>query len=74
MRLMECVRLRVQDMDFEYRQITVRNAKGAKDRVLPLPETLTAPLRGHLETVRVQFQSDRGRGLGEVTLPDVLAR
>jgi integrase len=74
MRLMECVRLRVQDMDFEYRQITVRNAKGAKDRVLPLPETLAVPLRGHLETVRVQFQSDRGRGLGEVTLPDVLAR
>jgi integron integrase len=74
MRLMECVRLRVQEMDFEYRQITVRNAKGAKDRVVPLPETLTAPLRGHLETVRAQFQADRGRGLGEVYLPDALAR
>ena len=74
MRLMECVRLRVQDIDFGYRQITVRNAKGAKDRVVPLPETLTAPLRGHLERVRAQFETDRDRGLGEVYLPDALAR
>jgi integron integrase len=74
MRLMECVRLRVQDIDFGYRQITAHNAKGAKDRVVPLPEMVTAPLRDHLEMVRALFKADRERGLGEVYLPDALAR
>ena len=45
LRLMECLRLRVKDVDFEYRQITVRDGKGAKDRVTMLPESLIAPLR-----------------------------
>ena len=52
MRLMEAVRLRVQEIDFDYRQITVRNAKGNKDRVVPLPETLIKPLQEHLEHIR----------------------
>jgi integrase len=56
MRLMECVRLRVQDVDFACRQIGVRNAKGAKDRMVPLPEALHAALREHLGKVRAIFE------------------
>ncbi len=68
MRLMECVRLRIQDLDFRYRQIMVRNAKGAKDRVVPLPQALRAPLRAHLKVVRALFEADLARGAG-VPLP-----
>jgi len=74
MRLMECVRLRVKDVDFRYRQIVVRDAKGAKDRVVPLPRVLVADLRSHLESVRQTHRADVERGLGEVFLPDALAR
>ena len=74
MRLMECVRLRVQDLDFQYRQIVIRNAKGAKDRVVPLPETLSSVLEEHLRKVRECFEEDLQQGLGEVFLPDALAR
>ncbi|MFH0351734.1 MAG: integron integrase [Chromatiales bacterium] len=74
MRLMECVRLRVKDLDFELRQITLRDGKGAKDRVTMLPDTLLAPLEGHLRRVQVLHQEDLSAGLGEVYLPDALAR
>lgn len=74
MRLMECSRLRVQDIDFGYRQITVRNAKGAKDRAVPLPEKAVEPLREHLARVRDLHQADLAQGFGEVYLPDALAR
>lgn len=74
MRLMECVRLRVKDIDFDYRQIVIRNAKGAKDRVVPLPAVLTQPLTAHLERVRAQHAEDVAAGQGEVYLPDALAR
>jgi integron integrase len=74
MRLMEVVRLRIKDVDFDYRQILVRNAKGAKDRVVPLPESLITPLRAHIARVRALFDEDRQRGLGQVYLPDALAR
>jgi integron integrase len=74
MRLMEVVRLRVKDVDFGYRQIVVRDAKGAKDRVVPLPEAVTAPLRMHLARARQLFEEDGRRGLGEVQLPEALAR
>jgi len=74
MRLMEVVRLRVKDVDFGYRQIVVRDAKGAKDRVVPLPEAVTAPLRAHLARVRELFEEDGRRGLGEVYLPEGLGR
>lgn len=74
MRLMECVRLRTQDIDFDYRHILVRNAKGGKDRVVPLPEALTNALREHLGHVRQIFQEDTQSGHGEVFLPGALAR
>ena len=74
MRLMECVRLRVKDVDFRYGQIVVRDAKGAKDRVVPLPKALLGDLRTHLESVRKTHRADVERGLGEVFLPDALAR
>jgi integron integrase len=71
---MECVRLRTQDIDFGYRQIMVRNAKGAKDRVVPLPESLRAALREHLSRVRQLFEEDVRQGFAAVYLPDALAR
>jgi integron integrase len=74
MRLMECARLRVQDIDFGYGQITVRNAKGGKDRAVPLPEKAVEPLREHLLRVRDLHQSDLAQGYGEVYLPDALSR
>ena len=52
MRLMECVRLRVKDVDFGQGQIMVRDGKGAKERVTVLPESLVVPLQSHLEKVR----------------------
>jgi integrase len=52
MRLMECVRLRVKDLDFEYRQIAVRDAKGAHDRYTLLPASLLEPLHDHLIQVK----------------------
>ncbi|MBK1721104.1 integron integrase [Thiocystis violacea] len=74
MRLMECVRLRVQDVDFEYHQIVVRDGKGQKDRVVPLPARLEQPLRENLRTVRELHEQDLAQGHGEVFLPDALAR
>jgi integron integrase len=74
MRLMECVRLRVKDVDFEMRQITVRDGKGAKDRVTMLPESLVAALQRHLSRVQGLHQEDLAVELGEVYLPDALAR
>jgi integron integrase len=74
MRLMECVRLRVQDVDFEYHQLAVRDGKGQKDRVVPLPQRLEAPLRAHLDRVRELHRSDLANGFGEVFLPGALAR
>jgi len=74
MRLMECVRLRVQDVDFEYRQITVRNGKGMKDRVVPLPDSCIEALQTHLAEVKILFKQDLAEGHGEVFLPDALAR
>jgi integron integrase len=74
MRLMECMRLRVQDIDFDYRQITVRHGKGGKDRVVPLPDAAIAPLRAHLARVRERHRDDLAAGHGEAALPDALAR
>jgi integron integrase len=74
MRLMDCVRLRVQDVDFAYRQIVVRDGKGQKDRVVPLPQSLIEPLTRHLEKTRRLHQDDLEQGLGEVYLPHALAR
>jgi len=74
MRLMECLCLRVQGLDFGYKQVVVSNRKGAKDRVVPLPEKLVGPLRRHLVRVRKLHHGDLAAGLGEVYLPDALAR
>jgi integron integrase len=74
MRLMECVRLRVKDTDFDYKQITIRDAKGSKDRVVPLPESLMSQLREHLITVRLTHAQDLSNGFGRVYLPSALDR
>lgn len=74
MRLMECVRLRVLDVDFDYRQIVVRHGKGGKDRVVPLPQTLTGAVKVQLEETRRTHQRDLAEGYGEVYLPGALAR
>ncbi|MCK4704721.1 MAG: integron integrase, partial [Gammaproteobacteria bacterium] len=74
MRLMECIRLRVQDIDWEYQQIHVRNAKGKKDRVVPLPRKLVELLRVHLKKVMETHQADLEQGFGEVFMPDALGR
>jgi len=74
MRLMECCRLRVQDIDFACNQIMVRNAKGGKDRVVPLPTRAIDRLREHLARVKTLHDEDLKQGVGEVYLPDALAR
>ena len=74
LRLMECVRLRVKDIDFGYARITVRDAKSGRDRVTMLPVNLAAPLQLHLQKVKLQHEQDLADGLGEVWLPDALAR
>ncbi len=74
MRLMECIRLRVQDIDFDYQQIIVRKGKGMKDRVVPLAAISVAPLRSHLVGVHRLFQKDLVDGNVDVFLPDALSR
>lgn len=74
MRLMECVRLRVQDVDFERREILVREGKGGKDRVTMLPAVLASELRAHLARVKVLWSQDRKAGVEGVYLPEALAR
>lgn len=74
MRLMETVRLRVRDMDFHYRQITVRSGKGNKDRVTVLPGSLLEPLEAHLARVKALHDKDLAEGFGHVYLPYALAR
>jgi integron integrase len=74
LRLMECVRLRVKDLDFAQRQIVVRDGKGQKDRVTMLPDHLHDPLQAHLAQTRQLHQQDLEQGLGSVYLPDALAR
>jgi integrase len=74
MRLMECVRLRVKDVDFELNQICVRDGKGGKDRHVPLPRRLREALHAQLERVCLIHQQDLASGLGAVWLPHALAR
>jgi integron integrase len=74
MRLMEAVRLRVRDVDFHYRQITVRNGKGNKDRVTVLPASLLEPLKAHLARVKTLHEKDLADGFGRVYLPYALSR
>jgi len=74
LRLLECCHLRVKDLDFTKREITVRDGKGRKDRVTVLPSALAEPLRLHLEKTSRQHRSDVSAGAGSVALPDALAR
>jgi integron integrase len=74
LRLMECLRLRVKDLDFSNQQILVRDGKGAKDRVVMLPATLEDELRHHLRGVKHLHQDDLRSGRGAVYLPYALAR
>ncbi len=74
LRLMEAVRLRVKDLDFEHRAVVVRDGKGGKDRVVTLPDELEVPLRRHLEARRTVFERDVANGHGGVSLPHALAR
>lgn len=73
MRLLECLRLRVKDVDFARREIIVREGKGNKDRVTMLPESLRERLRDHLAVVKAQHEADLAVGRGEVWMPDALA-
>jgi integron integrase len=74
LRLMEGLRLRVKDVDFEQRALTVRDGKGGKDRITMLPQSLVTPLRDHLTHVRHLHASDLKAGFGAVYLPDALDR
>jgi integron integrase len=74
LRLMECLRLRVKDLDFGHRAILVRQGKGGKDRVVTLPDEIIQPLQRHLEAVRNTHAKDLQDGFGKVYLPHALAR
>lgn len=74
LRLMECARLRVKDIDFAYQQITVRDGKGAQDRVTMLPQSLQQPLQHHLAKVHLLHDEDLREGYGDVYLPYAFER
>lgn len=74
LRLMECVRLRVKDVDFGYAQVLVRDGKGGKDRVTMLPVNLAQTLERHLQKVKAQHDEDLEAGLGSVYLPTALQK
>ncbi|MEK6697380.1 MAG: integron integrase [Candidatus Deferrimicrobiota bacterium] len=74
LRLLECLTLRVKDIDFGYRQITVREGKGNKDRITVLPASVEPRLKLHLEDVRIRFEKDLKEGFGYVKLPKALGR
>lgn len=71
---MECLRLRVQDIEFTRNEITVRDGKGAKDRVTMLPESLKTPLQDHLRKVKAIHEQDVRDGWGRVQMPEALDR
>ena len=73
LRLMECVRLRIKDLDFSNRQIIVREGKGDNDRITTFPDALLEPLRIHLRTVKALHDKDLHAGYGRVYLPNALA-
>jgi integron integrase len=74
LRLIECLRLRVQDIDYAGNEIIVRDGKGAKDRVTMLPESLKEPLQNHLQRIKTIHKQDLRGGCGRVLLPDALHR
>jgi len=74
LRLMEALRLRVKDLDFERGELTVRQGKGDKDRITTLPQVVIQPLQEHLRRVHAIHQGDLAEGYGRVELPNALAR
>lgn len=74
LRISECARLRIKDVDFHYRQLLIRDSKGEKDRVTVLPIPLIDPLRNHLVRVKELHDLDLANGFGDVYLPYALAR
>ncbi len=74
LRLMECLRLRIKDIDFGNRQIIVRDGKGEDDRVTMLPESIQEQIKLQIETVRIIHAKDLQQGYGEVYLPYALAQ
>jgi integron integrase len=74
LRLHECLHLRIKDLDFGYNQITIHDAKGRKDRIVPLPQKLKEPLKSHLEKVTRIHEHDLSGGFGDVYMPDALDR
>ena len=74
MRLMECVRLRVKDIDWGHGYIVVHGGKGGKHRRVPLPSAYSDELRAHLEVRRAEYDRDHAAGFGEVYVPDALLR
>ncbi len=71
---MECLRLRVHDIDFSRNEILVRDGKGAKDRITMLPDSLKVQLEQHLKRVKVIHEKDVDEGWGGVLMPDALDR
>ncbi len=74
LRLRECLKLRVKDVDFGYQQILVRDGKGGKDRITLLPGPAIEPMQAHLARVKLLHERDLEEGYGDVELPDALAR
>ena len=74
LRLLECLRLRVKDMDFSSHQILIREGKGHKDRRTMLPAAVKEPLADHLDRVHQRHQHDLAAGFGRVYVPDALQR
>jgi integron integrase len=74
LRLLECARLRVKDVDFARHRLIVRGGKGDKDRMVPLPAVVAGDLTRHLEAIKRQHEEDLGRGAGWVELPGALGR
>ena len=74
LRLMEALRLRVKDVDFQRRELTVRDGKGEKDRLTMLPDSVREPLAAHVAKVKAQHEEDVRRGCGAVWLPYALSR
>lgn len=72
MRVMECLRLRIKDLEFERLEIIVREGKGQKDRVTMLPASLAENLKRQLKAARSLFEADRAQGVAGVWLPDAL--
>ena len=72
LRLLECLRLRVKDIDFNYNQIIVRNGKGEKDRITLLPDAVKEYLENHVREIKVLHDHDVEKGYGKVVLPYAL--